>query len=160
MTIPVGIVWLSAEAILLRIVPEPEVAVLAGRYLKILLIGLPGYACFEAGRRFVQAQGLFAASLYVLLICAPLNAFMNWLFVWVRLILPTRFLIHTVSLFLTLINLFHLPSNSIGVSLAHRSLSQSLNTSSLSPSSSMSALSPDAPAGLASQLVHFTTGVQ
>jgi len=46
------------------------------------LFGAPGYAAFEAGKRFVQAQGLFSASLYVLLFCAPLNAFMNWLFVW------------------------------------------------------------------------------
>lgn len=64
--------------------PEPEVAVLAGRYLKILLIGAPGYACFESGKRFVQAQGLFSATFYVLLFCAPLNALMNWLFIWVR----------------------------------------------------------------------------
>ncbi len=57
-------------------------AVLAGLYLKIILIGLPGYACFESAKRYLQAQGLFSASLYVLLICAPLNAFLNWLFVW------------------------------------------------------------------------------
>lgn len=57
-------------------------AVLAALYLKIILIGLPGYACFESGKRYLQAQGLFTASLYVLLICAPLNAFLNWLFVW------------------------------------------------------------------------------
>ncbi|KAI9854624.1 MAG: hypothetical protein M1830_006520, partial [Pleopsidium flavum] len=81
-TIPIAIVWLSAEAVLRRIVPEPDVAILAGKYLKILIIGAPGYACFESGKRFVQAQGLFSASLYVLLFCAPLNAFMNWLFVW------------------------------------------------------------------------------
>jgi MATE family multidrug resistance protein len=84
-TIPIGIVWLCAELILVKIVPEAEVARLAGQYLRILLIGSPGYACFESGKRFLQAQGLFSASLYVLLICAPLNAFMNWLFVWVRL---------------------------------------------------------------------------
>ena len=83
-TIPIGAIWLSAEPILIRIVPEPEVAELAGRYLKIVLIGAPGFACFESGKRFTQAQGLFSASLYVLLIGAPLNAFMNWLFVWVR----------------------------------------------------------------------------
>ncbi|KAL8672778.1 MAG: hypothetical protein Q9168_002772 [Polycauliona sp. 1 TL-2023] len=81
-SIPIGIIWLSADAILSRIVPEQEVAVLAGLYLKIILIGLPGYACFESAKRYLQAQGLFAASLYVLLICAPLNAFLNWLFVW------------------------------------------------------------------------------
>ncbi|KAL8943022.1 MAG: hypothetical protein Q9216_001310 [Gyalolechia sp. 2 TL-2023] len=81
-TIPIGIIWLSAESILTRIVPEHEVAILAGRYLKIILIGAPGYACFESAKRYLQAQGLFSASLYVLLICAPLNAFMNWCFVW------------------------------------------------------------------------------
>jgi MATE family multidrug resistance protein len=82
-TIPIGIVWLNAEAVLKRIVPEPQIAVLAGQYLKVILIGAPGYACFESGKRYLQAQGLFSASLYILLICAPLNAFMSWLFVWV-----------------------------------------------------------------------------
>lgn len=85
-TIPIGIVWLNAESILIRIVPEPDIAVLASRYLKIILIGSPGYACFESGKRYLQAQGLFLASLYILLICAPLNVLMNWLFVWVILI--------------------------------------------------------------------------
>lgn len=82
-TIPIGIVWLNAGSILIRIVPDPDVALLASRYLKIILIGAPGYACFESGKRYLQAQGLFSAPLYVLLICAPLNALMNWLFVWV-----------------------------------------------------------------------------
>lgn len=82
-TIPIGIIWLLADHILMRIVPEKDVAILAGRYLKIVLLGAPGYATFEAVKRYLQAQGIFAASLYVLLICAPLNALMNWLFVWV-----------------------------------------------------------------------------
>ena len=81
-SIPIAIIWLLADKILRVIVPETEVAALAGLYLKIVLIGAPGYAAFEAGKRFVQAQGLFSASLYVLFVCAPLNAFMNWLFVW------------------------------------------------------------------------------
>lgn len=83
MTIPIAIVWLCADLILMRIVPEKDVAILAGLYLKIVLIGAPGYATFESIKRYLQAQGIFSASLYVLLICAPLNAFMNWLFVWV-----------------------------------------------------------------------------
>ncbi|RMZ84849.1 hypothetical protein DV737_g1006, partial [Chaetothyriales sp. CBS 132003] len=81
-TVPIAIIWLLADKILLLIVPEKDVAYLAGLYLKVVLLGAPGYAAFEAGKRYVQAQGLFSASLYVLLICAPLNAFMNWLFVW------------------------------------------------------------------------------
>lgn len=81
-TIPVAIVWFFAEDILLAVLPDRAVARLAGLYLRIVVFGLPGYAAFEAGKRFVQAQGLFSASLYVLLICAPLNAFTNWLLVW------------------------------------------------------------------------------
>ena len=82
-TIPIAAVWLGGTQILLLITPESESAKLAGLYLKVLVLGAPGFASFEAGKRFVQAQGLFNANLYVLLICAPLNAFMNWLFVWV-----------------------------------------------------------------------------
>jgi len=82
LTIPIGVVWLSAEKILELIVPEKESAQFAGLYLRILLLGAPGYACFESGKRFVQAQGLFSATTYVLLVAAPLNALMNWLFVW------------------------------------------------------------------------------
>ncbi|PQE03771.1 hypothetical protein CJF30_00006494 [Rutstroemia sp. NJR-2017a BBW] len=82
LTIPIGVLWLSAEKILEHIVPEKRSAELAGLYLRVLLIGAPGFAAFESGKRFVQAQGLFSATTYVLLICAPLNAFLNWLFVW------------------------------------------------------------------------------
>jgi multidrug resistance protein, MATE family len=83
MTIPIGMIWLAGTQILEAIVPEKETAALAGLYLKIILVGSPGIAAFESGKRFVQAQGLFSATLYVLLFCAPLNAFLNWLFVWV-----------------------------------------------------------------------------
>lgn len=82
-TVPISIIWLCADMILMKIVPERDVAILAGQYLKIVLLGAPGYAFFESAKRYMQAQGLFSASLYVLLICAPLNAFLNWLFVWV-----------------------------------------------------------------------------
>ncbi|KAL8873989.1 MAG: hypothetical protein Q9174_000614 [Haloplaca sp. 1 TL-2023] len=81
-TVPIAVIWFSASSILMLIVPEHDVARLAGLYLKVVLIGAPGYACFESTKRYLQAQGLFSASLYVLLICSPLNAFMNWLFVW------------------------------------------------------------------------------
>ncbi len=87
-TIPIAAVWLGGTQILLLITPERQCAELAGLFLKILIFGAPSFAMFEAGKRFVQAQGLFNANLYVLLICAPLNAFMNWLFVWVWSIGP------------------------------------------------------------------------
>lgn len=83
LTIPIALIWFFADMILMRIVPEKEVAKLAGLYLKVVALGAPGYACFESGKRYMQAQGLFSASLFVLLICAPFNAFMNWFLVWV-----------------------------------------------------------------------------
>jgi len=82
-TIPIAILWLFAEQILVQIVPEPEIARLAGQYLKIALIGAPGWAAFECGKRYMQAQGKFNVGLYVMLVAAPLNAFLNWFFVWV-----------------------------------------------------------------------------
>lgn len=81
--IPIGFIWFFAEYILLKIVPEREVAVLAGLYLKIVLLGLPAFAVFESTKRFLQAQGIFTASLLILLIAAPLNVLTHWLFVWV-----------------------------------------------------------------------------
>lgn len=81
-TIPIAALWLAGTQILAAIVPEREVAELAGLYLKILIIGAPGYAAFESAKRYVQAQGRFAANFYVLIIAAPVNIFLHWLFVW------------------------------------------------------------------------------
>ncbi|KAH6614058.1 mate-domain-containing protein [Boeremia exigua] len=81
-TIPISIIWAFGTQIISLIVPDQETARLAGLYLRVLIFGAPGYAAFESGKRFVQAQGLFSVNMYILLVCAPLNAFLNWLFVW------------------------------------------------------------------------------
>jgi MATE family multidrug resistance protein len=111
-TIPIGVVWFFGTEILKRIVPEEEIAVLAGRYLKVMIVGAPGYAAFESGKRYVQAQGQFTATLYVLLIAAPLNVLLHWLFVWVwsssSFYLPLQ----------VLLTIFRCISGSIGVSSA------------------------------------------
>lgn len=82
-TVPIIITWLFSEQLLRVIIPQPELAALAGQYLRILTIGAPGYALFEAGKRFMQAQGIFTASTCVLMVCAPLNALLNYVLVWV-----------------------------------------------------------------------------
>ncbi|KAF6833471.1 mate efflux family protein [Colletotrichum plurivorum] len=79
---PLAVLWFFGDAVLGAIIPEPESARLAGRYLRILILGGPAFVCFEGGKRFVQAQGLFQATTWVLLIAAPINVFVNWLFVW------------------------------------------------------------------------------
>ncbi|KAI0840982.1 multidrug and toxin extrusion protein [Hypoxylon sp. FL0890] len=79
---PIAVLFFFAEDILLYIVPDPRSAELAGLYLRIIILGVPGFAAFEGGKRFVQSQGLFIATTYVLLIAAPVNIFINWLLVW------------------------------------------------------------------------------
>ncbi|TDZ47217.1 putative transporter [Colletotrichum trifolii] len=80
--VPLAVLWFFADSVLGLIIPEPESARLAGMYLRVLILGGPGFVCFEGGKRFVQAQGMFQATTWVLLIAAPINIFVNWLFVW------------------------------------------------------------------------------
>ena len=56
-SIPILALWFSAHWFLPHLVPEREVALLAARGLRFYMIGAPGYATFEAGKRFTQAQG-------------------------------------------------------------------------------------------------------
>ena len=94
--IPIAIIFLYGTEILSLIIPDQAAAELAGLYLKVLIFGMPGYSVFTAGKRFVQAQGLFHVTMYVLLIGAPVNALLHWLFVWV--ILPRGFVIIVANL--------------------------------------------------------------
>lgn len=52
---------------------------MAGRFMQIYLIGAPSWGIFEASKRFMQAQGDFDASLWVLIVVAPINILLNWL---------------------------------------------------------------------------------
>lgn len=76
--IPIGLLWLFSEQILRALVPSAELAAHAGTFLRYSLIGVPGYASFEAGKRFLQAQGNFTGGLYVLLVCLPVTAGLTW----------------------------------------------------------------------------------
>ncbi|KFA81764.1 hypothetical protein S40288_09639 [Stachybotrys chartarum IBT 40288] len=82
LTLPVVAVWWFAEDILRQIVPEHESARLAGVYLRVMIFSIPGFILFEGSKRFTQAQGLFQATTYVLVIAAPINVFLMWLLVW------------------------------------------------------------------------------
>ncbi|KAI2630232.1 MATE efflux family protein [Hypomontagnella submonticulosa] len=78
--IPVGAFWICSPWILSLFVRQQHLAIMAGSFLRVNLIGLPGYASFEAGKRFLQAQGDFRAAMFVIVICASLNALMSWVF--------------------------------------------------------------------------------
>ncbi|KAF5100072.1 hypothetical protein D0Z00_001409 [Geotrichum galactomycetum] len=80
--VPVLFLWCNAEMFLDIFVPQKECVILAARYLKVLAIGCPGYVIFEIAKHYLQAQGIFKASTYVLLFCAPMNIILNYIFVW------------------------------------------------------------------------------
>ncbi|KAI1324549.1 MATE efflux family protein [Xylariaceae sp. FL0255] len=78
--VPIAAVWAASPWILSLFVKQHNLAILAGIFLRVNIIGIPGYASFEASKRLLQAQGDFKVSMVILIICAPTNAFLSWLF--------------------------------------------------------------------------------
>ena len=48
-TIPIAAIWICSGWILVALVPEHDLAILAGSYLRILIASCPGFFLFEAG---------------------------------------------------------------------------------------------------------------
>lgn len=79
--VPMAVLWFYSEPILARLVADAETARLAASYLRVLTCAMPGYVLFETGKRFLQAQGLFRATTYMLLVAAPCHVLLVWLLV-------------------------------------------------------------------------------
>ncbi len=80
--IPQTLIFFNSRWILLLLRQDPDVAAATALYLKVLSIGMPGYAGFECVRRWLQAQGLMLAPVIALAFAAPLNAVLNYFLVW------------------------------------------------------------------------------
>ncbi|KAI1135998.1 MATE efflux family protein [Hypoxylon sp. FL0543] len=78
--VPIGAFWVVSPWALSVFVRQQHLAVMAGSFLRMSLVGLPGYASFEAGKRFLQAQGDFKGAMIAILFCTPVNAFLSWFF--------------------------------------------------------------------------------
>ncbi|KAF2160645.1 hypothetical protein M409DRAFT_70377 [Zasmidium cellare ATCC 36951] len=77
--IPIALLWFfSNNLLLLAHVPSRALAEHAGTFIRYLLISISGYATFEAGKRYMQAQGNFLAGFFVLLACLPIQIFCTW----------------------------------------------------------------------------------
>lgn len=80
--LPVLFIWVFyGYALITLLLPDKETAKLAADYLKYLSPGIPAYILFECGKRFLQSQGVYHISTYVLLFAAPSNLVMNLVFV-------------------------------------------------------------------------------
>lgn len=80
--LPVLFVWtFFGYDLIVLLLPDKETAKLSADYLVYICPGIPAYVLFECGKRFLQAQGIYHVSTYVLLIAAPSNLIMNLVFV-------------------------------------------------------------------------------
>ncbi|ODV68626.1 MATE efflux family protein [Hyphopichia burtonii NRRL Y-1933] len=80
--LPILITWLFfGYRLITLILPDKETAKYAAVYLQYITPGIPAYILFECGKRFLQAQGIYHISTYVLLFAAPSNLLMNIFFV-------------------------------------------------------------------------------
>ncbi|KAI9025962.1 mate-domain-containing protein [Phycomyces nitens] len=80
--IPVCVLWWFAESVFLLLRQDPEVARLAGCYVRWMILGAPAFAIFEALKKMLQAQGIFRAPTLVLLMGAPVNILLSYVLVW------------------------------------------------------------------------------
>ncbi|EGN97035.1 hypothetical protein SERLA73DRAFT_185328 [Serpula lacrymans var. lacrymans S7.3] len=63
---------------LLLAIGEPEALCRdVQRFLRVLIIGAPGYIAFESLKKYLQCQGIMRTSTIVLIIMAPINLIMN-----------------------------------------------------------------------------------
>ena len=80
--IPISAVWFNSERILLQIGQDPDVAHLAGTYLRYFTAALPGFAGFELLRKFLQSCNNMHVPTIVLIVVSPLNMLLQYLLVW------------------------------------------------------------------------------
>ena len=83
LNVPIAVLWLFSQQILGAILKDEADSIpLTALYLKFMVCALPGLSVFEAGKRFMLAQGLFIPTLKFLLVFAPFNAALHWLLIW------------------------------------------------------------------------------
>ncbi|CEP63750.1 MATE family efflux transporter LALA0_S09e01662g [Lachancea lanzarotensis] len=75
--VPVILFWCSSAFWLKFVIPEHQLLADAQTFLRISALGLPGLIWFETGKRFAQAQGVYDAGTWVLLITIPTNVLLS-----------------------------------------------------------------------------------
>ncbi|KAF7187300.1 putative transporter C11D3.06 [Pseudocercospora fuligena] len=80
--IPVAILWLCSEPVFKLLGQEDYIARDSSKFLSFLIPGGFGYIYFECMKKYLQAQGIMRPGTYVLLITSPINAGLNYLFIY------------------------------------------------------------------------------
>ncbi|EMC95090.1 hypothetical protein BAUCODRAFT_72923 [Baudoinia panamericana UAMH 10762] len=80
--IPVAILWIFSEPVFKALKQEDYIARDSSKFLSVLIPGGLGYVYFECMKKYLQAQGIMRPGTYVLLITSPVNAGLNFLFIY------------------------------------------------------------------------------
>ncbi|KAJ3799579.1 MOP flippase, partial [Lentinula aff. detonsa] len=83
--IPVCVLWTFMRPILLALGQQDDLARDVQKFLRLLIIGAPGYIGFESMKKYLQCQGkasIMRASTMVLLVVFPINVGLNIGFVY------------------------------------------------------------------------------
>ncbi|KAI9187866.1 ethionine resistance protein [Blastocladiella emersonii ATCC 22665] len=83
MTLPIAVLWLFAEPLLLLVGQEPDLCHLAGSYIRYLLPSLFPSVVANGIAKYLQAQQLMKAQLLVSSVVLPVNAALQYFFVYV-----------------------------------------------------------------------------
>lgn len=76
------VIWSFSEQIF-RALGQPEhICVQSSRFLQLLAPGGLGYVWFECMKKFLQAQGIYRPGTYTLLVTAPVNVVLNYVFIY------------------------------------------------------------------------------
>lgn len=76
------VIWSFSEHIF-RALGQPEhICVQSSRFLQLLAPGGLGYVWFECMKKFLQAQGIYRPGTYALMVTAPINVVLNYIFIY------------------------------------------------------------------------------
>ncbi|KAL8801697.1 MAG: hypothetical protein Q9182_004291 [Xanthomendoza sp. 2 TL-2023] len=80
--VPVIVLWVASEPLFKALGQGEQLSRDSHRFLCCLIPGGLGYIYFEAMKKYLQAQEIMRPGTYVLLVTSPLNAVLNYLFVY------------------------------------------------------------------------------
>ncbi|KAL8830952.1 MAG: hypothetical protein Q9170_005501 [Blastenia crenularia] len=80
--VPVVILWIFSEPLFKALGEDAQLSRDSHRFLCCLIPGGLGYIYFEAMKKYLQAQEIMRPGTYVLLITSPINAGLNFLFIY------------------------------------------------------------------------------
>ncbi|KAF9262530.1 MOP flippase [Marasmius fiardii PR-910] len=75
--VPVCVLWAFIEPILLSLGQGLDLSRDVQTFLRILILGAPGYIGFESLKKYLQCQGIMQLSTIVLIIISPINVGLN-----------------------------------------------------------------------------------